>query len=94
MLQKYSLYVVQTRLDNEASIAAIVKEINSYDLPIDLGNYKEYLYKHSNVTNIEIYDMLLKIFILEDEVLLVDIKIIKNIVTIELKATEGKIIWT
>ena len=94
MLKKYNLYVVQTRLDNEASMAAIVKEINSYDLPIDLGSYKEYLYKHSNVTNIEIYDMLLKIFILEDEVLLVDIKIIKNIVTIELKATEGKIIWT
>jgi len=97
MIKRYRTYIITTKINIEPSLCGLVKVIHDYQLPILFGKYECILYEKCDTCNddINIYDLIMRIYEYEDphtELLLKNIKIIKNFIKLELVTYRGEVI--
>jgi len=94
MVKKYRAYAILVRCDKPPTKVDVVRSMYKLQLAIDFDRYKHMLYGHyqRESTDIKVYDLLLKIFQLEEQVVLTNISIINKVVRVEFISHKEEVI--
>lgn len=94
MVKKYRAYAIIVRCDKQPTKVDIVRSMYKLQLAIDFDRYKHMLYGHyqQESTDVKVYDLLLKIFDLEEQIVLTNIRIIDKVVRIEFISHKEEVI--